>query len=53
MKLKNRLRRWLFLNHTEQELAAFNDQIALDNLQYLHDYCLLFIPLYFVTGMIC
>lgn len=53
MKLKNRLKRWLFLNHTEQELAAFNDQIALDNLQYLHDYCLLFIPLYFVTGMIC
>ena len=53
MKLKNRLRRWLFLNHTEQELAAFNDQITLDNLQYLHDYCLLFIPLYFVTGMIC
>lgn len=45
-------KRWMLLGHTEQELNAFNDRIAYDNLRYLKDYYTLFIPACIVAGIV-
>ena len=45
-------KRWMLLGHTEQELNAFNDRIAYDNLRYLMDYYTLFILARFVAGVV-
>ena len=49
---RERWKRWMLLGHTEQELNAFNDRIAYDNLRYLMDYYTLFIPAILVAGAV-
>ena len=49
---RERWKRWMLLGHTEQELNAFNDRIAYDNLRYLLDYYTLFIPAILVAGAV-
>ena len=49
---KEKLRSWIFLNHSRADLSEFDTRIALENLRFLLDYCILFVPLYLLTGIL-